>query len=299
MKLRNLSLAFITIFAMISSIYGQMTILSGSDQASQYQFTEDIIKIVGPDLGIELSNKSTSGASYNFEQLVDPSTPYKLAILQADNLYSQQVSDMINNTGKTKNLKVIVPLSYEQIHFVTKESKGIKTLQDLIRRTVAIGTSDQGTYTTANQIKNRSGVYWSSRNILFEDALKELVMDRIDAFIIVSSAPIQKLSISPQGTVDKLALIPLQDFKDWAKYYKADTIRSTDYQWLDQDIPTFSVRSLLVVNESKLTEAEKSAVSQLQSGILNKYDLLKASGHPEWKKVNFSEWKETDWPLYK
>jgi TRAP transporter TAXI family solute receptor len=295
----NLLFASIAIFTLISSTYSQMAILSGSDQASQYQFTEDIIKIVGPDMGIQLNNKATSGAAYNLEQLVDPTTPYKLAIIQADNLYALQVMDMMNNTNKTKNLKVVLPLSDQQIHFVTKASKGITKLQDLVKKTVAIGTTDQGTYTTATQIKNRSGVYWSSRNILFEDALKELAMDRIDAFIIVSSAPIQKLSISPQGTLDKLALIPLENFNDWAKYYKADTIHTTDYQWLDQNIPTFSVKSMLVVNESKLTDAEKSSVSQLQSGIMNKFDVLKANGHPEWKKVNFADWKESDWPLFK
>jgi TRAP transporter TAXI family solute receptor len=299
MKLRNLSLAFTAVFALIASTYGQMAILSGSEQASQYQFAEDIVKIVGPDLGIQLSNKSTSGASYNFDQLVDPSTPYKLAIIQADNLYAMQIMDMMNNTNKTKNLKVVLPLSDEQIHFVTKASKGLTRLQDLVKKTVAIGTSDQGTYTTANQIKNRSGIYWSSRNILFEDALKELAMDRIDAFIIVSSAPIQKLAISPQGSVDKLALIPLENFNDWAKYYKADTIRKTDYQWLDKDIPTFSVKSLLVVNEGKLTDEEKNTVMQLKTGILNKYDQLKVSGHPEWKDVNLADWKESDWPMYK
>jgi TRAP-type uncharacterized transport system substrate-binding protein len=207
--------------------------------------------------------------------------------------------DMMNNTNKTKNLKVLLPLSDQQIHFVTKASKGITKLQDLVKKTVAIGTSDQGTYTTANQIKNRSEIYWSSRNILFEDALKELAMDRIDAFIIVSSAPIQKLTISPQGSVDKLALIPLENFKDWAKYYKPDTILTTDYQWLDHDIPTFSVKSLLVVNESKLNDEEKNAVMQLKTGILNKYDQLKANGHPEWKDVNLNDWKESDWPIYK
>jgi TRAP-type uncharacterized transport system substrate-binding protein len=299
MKIKNLSLGFIAICAMISVTYSQMAILSGSELASQYSFAEDIIKIVNPDMSIQLTNKSTSGAGYNFDQLVDPASPYKLAIIQVDNLYTEQAKDMLNNTSKTKDLKVVVPLGYEQIHFVTKASKGLNQLQDLVKKNVAIGTSDQGTYSTANLIKNRSQVFWSSRNIHFEDALKELAMDRIDAFVIVSSAPIQKLVVSAQATVDKLALIPLYNFNDWAIYYKPDTITPAEYSWLDKDIPTYSVRSVLMVNESKLTEAEKIAVSQLQTGIMNKFDQLKANGHTMWKKVSFSDWKESDWPLYK
>ncbi len=299
MKSKNLLLAFTATFALITATFGQLAILSGSDQASQYQFAEDIVKIVGTDMSNQISNEQTTGASYNLDQLVDPSSPYKLAIIQADNLYAMQAMDMIKNTNKTKNLKVVVPLGYDQIHIVTRASSGLTKLQDLTKKTVAIGTSDQGTYTTANLIKDRSQVYWSSRNIHFEDALKELAMGRIDAFFVVSSAPIQKLVISPQSTIDKLALIPLENINDLAKYYKSDTIRTTGYQWLDHDIPTFSVKSILVVNESKLTEEEKNAVSQLQSGILNKFDLLKASGHPQWNDVNPTEWKESEWPMYK
>ena len=126
-------------------------------------------------------------------------------------------------------------------------------------------------------------------------------MDRIDAFIIVSSAPIQKLTISiRRGTLgDKLALIPLENFNDWAQYYKADTIHTTDYQWLDQDIPTFSVRSLLVVNESKLNESERASIKQLQMGIQGKLEQLKAEGHPKWQEINLMDWNEKDWPIYR
>lgn len=299
MKLKNLSATFIAVFLWITVSYGQLAILSGSDQASFYQFAEDIVKIVGPDVSIKLSNKATYGANDNFDQLVDPKSPYKLAILQSDNLYNMQAQDMLNNTSKTNGLYVVVPLGYDEIHIVTKSNKGITRLQDLSYKTVAIGTTDQGTYTTANIINSRSKIHWSSKNIRLEDALNDLRMDKIDAFVVVSAAPIEKLNLNPQVIGDKLALITLENFNDWAKDYKADTIRTTDYKWLDHDIPTFSVRSVLVVNDSKLNESERASIKQLQMGIQGKLEQLKAEGHPKWQEINLMDWNEKDWPIYR
>ena len=299
MKHRKNILAFLILFSFCSSVFGQITILSGSKLATQYRFAQDIATIAGPSLSFKLVNQETQGASYNFNQLTDPGTPYKVAIIQADYLYYMQAQDMRLNTEKTRNLKVLVPLGYEQIHLVTKASKGYKGLKDMVKKVVAIGSSDQGTYTTATLIKERSKVFWKSVNTHFDDCFGDLNTGKIDAFFIVCSAPIQKLDVNPQSMVDKLALVPLVDFNDWAKYYKPDIITKTEYKWLDQDIPTFSVRALLVVNESKLTTQERNDVTALRSAILNKDEQLKAGGHPQWKQINFLDWKESDWPTFK
>lgn len=299
MKPKKNILTSLMLLLFCSAAFGQLTVLSGSKLATQYSFAQDIETIVGPSLGFKITNQETQGASYNFNQLIEPGTPYKLAIIQADYLYFMQAQDMRLNTEKTKNLKVVVPLGYEQIHLVTKASKGYKGLKDLEKKIVAIGSSDQGTYTTASLIKERSKVLWKSVNTHFDDCFGALHTDKIDAFFIVSSAPIQKLDVNPQSMVDKLALVPLVDFNDWARYYKPDIITKTEYKWLDQDVPTFSVRALLVVNESKLTAQERSNVAALQSAIRSKDVQLKESGHPQWKKINLLDWKDSDWPSFK
>jgi TRAP-type uncharacterized transport system substrate-binding protein len=123
--------------------------------------------------------------------------------------------------------------------------------------------------------------------------------DKIDAFFIVSSAPIQKLDVNPQSMVDKLVLVPLENFNDWAKYYKPDTIRKAEYKWLDHDIPTYSVHAVLVVNESKLSPAERNEVLKLRSAMQDHYAQLKKSGHQKWSQINFLDWQESDWSYFK
>ncbi len=300
MKYTKNILGSLILLAISSATYAQMAILSGPKQASQYRFVQDIASIVGPSLDFEIVNTETLGAAANFDQLVDPKSPFKVAIIQSDFLYYMQTQDMRLNTSKTKDLKVILPLGGQQIHLVTKPSKGYKGLKDLEKQKVAIGSVEQGTYRTAFLIKERSNVNWTAVNTHFEDAFGALNINDIDAFFIVSSSPIEKLDVNPQTMVDKLALVPLVDFNDWAKYYKPDTIHKSEYKWLDNDIPTFSVPTVLVVNESKLqTEDDRNEIMKLRSAIQNNNEKLKTNGHPKWKEINLYEWTNSDWPMFK
>lgn len=298
MKANIISLLLITIFT-ITSVFGQMTILSGPEQGSYYHFVNDIKTILASEEDKQYFNQATSGAAYNFEQLADPESPAKYALIQSDYLFYAQSVDLLENTEKTKDIKVVLPLANEEIHLVTRKSTGLTKLDELEKKVIAIGDKNQGTYATASLIKSKSQIFWSSRNIHFDQALKELYMKRLDAFFFVGSAPIDKLKVNPQVMVDELALIELTNINDWAKYYTPDTIYTTDYQWLEKNIPTYAVRTVLVVNEAKLTKEDRVALSRLVSGIQNQLDVLKANGHPKWKEVNFSNWDEAMWPMYK
>ncbi len=292
MKIKNYLVLFAVILFSSSYTFAQLTILSGPKQASYFQFVEDISKVLNGDV----INRASSGAAYNYSQLVDPKSPVKIAMMQSDYLYYAQMMDNRRNTNTTNSLKVILPLAHEEIHIVTKKVSNLHKLQDLDSLIVAIGTKDQGTYATANVIKDRSGITWKSRNIHFAEALKEFLMDRVNAFMIVGSAPIDKLDLNPQAMVEEIALVELDDFNDWAKYYNNDTIYAEDYKWLEKDVPTFCVRNVLIVNEAKLTDADKAAITKMVIGIKNNYDVLKAEGHPKWKEIDFDDWSDSDWP---
>jgi TRAP transporter TAXI family solute receptor len=282
-----------------SNLIGQMTILSGPEQGSYYQFVQDIKTVLANEEDKQYINQATSGAANNFEQLIDPASPAKLALIQSDYLYYTQAIDFRENTNKTKDIKVVLPLANEEIHLVTRKSTGLTRLDELEKKVVAIGDKNQGTYATASFIKEKSQIFWSSRNIHFDQALKELLMNRLDAFFFVGSAPIEKLNVNPQVMVDELTLIELHDINNWAKYYEPDTIYTTDYKWLEKNVPTYSVKTVLVVNEAKLTKEDRVALSRLVSGIQNQFDVLKAEGHPKWKEVDLFDWDEEEWPLYK
>ena len=236
----------------------------------------------------------------SFNALTDPNSKFNLAIIPSDLLYYMQAQDMRLNTEKTKNLKVLVPLEYQQIHLVTKASENINSLRDLHGKNVAIGSSNQSTHLTASLIKDYTGIEWISNKMPFDESYEALSKGDIDAFFVVSAAPIQKLDINPQGmsATDKLILVPLTDMSDWAEHYKLDSITTAEYKWLDHNVATYSVQGLLVVNESKLDEMERNDVKELRMALIAKYDLLKQNGNPIWTRINLKNWDPKAWPVF-
>ena len=246
---------------------------------------DDIVTVLGEKNGIRLINRPTGGSAYNFKVLADPGSADKIALIQSDYLNLMKAEDKLNNTNKTGSLKVVLQLAKEEIQIVAKKSSGLKKLQDLDKKKVAIGNEDQGSFATGKIIKDRSKVNWTSYYAGYDQMLKQLSAGSIDAGLIVGSAPVNILDIDPQVMTDGITMLELDDFNGWAKYYENDTVYRGEYKWLDKDIPTFSVRTLLIVNESKLTSAEKQTVAAIKSGIIQNLDLLRKQGHPKWKEV--------------
>lgn len=282
-----------------SVVNSQIEILSGPKQGSYHQIVEDMKDIIGSDARQPFINQESSGAAYNFDQVADMNTRFKLAMMQSDYLFMMKALDNVNNTEKTKNIKVIVPLADEEIHVVTKQSYGVTKLQDLENKVVAIGGKGQGTYATATLMKKRSQVNWIPQNIPFDQALKNLAEDKIRALIMVGSAPIEKFDIDPSVMADPIVILNLTEFNGWAQYYDSAVIEKDDYKWLKEDIATFSVKSVLIVNEAKITPTDRSEIKRLLDGIRSNRAKLNEQGHPAWKEIDLEDWSSSDWPEYK
>jgi uncharacterized protein len=264
---------------------GQMVILSGPEKGSYNSFANDIVKVLGEKNGISLLNRTTGGSAYNFKRLTDPQTAEKMALIQSDYLNLMEGEDKLNNTKKTASIKVVLKLATEEIHIIAKKNSGLNKLQDLNNKKVAIGNEDQGSFATGKIIKERSKINWSNYYVGYDQLLKQLSAGSVDACLLVGSAPVNLLDIDPQVMIIGMKLLELDDFSGWAQYYENDTIYRSDYKWLDKDIPTFGVRTLLIVNESKLTDDEKKIIPAIKAGIIQNLDLLKKQGHPKWKDV--------------
>ncbi len=284
----NFNKPFLLIAAICLSFgqaFSQVTILSGPEKGSYYRFVSDMATVLGEKNGIKIVNKSTAGSAYNFKVLTNPSSNDKFALIQSDYLNMMIAEDKFNNTNKTGSLKVVLELATEEIHIIAKKSSGLTKLQDLDKKKLGIGNEEQGSSATAKLMKDRSKIGWYTYNVSFEEMLKKISAGSIDAGLIVGSAPLNMLDIDPQVMVGGIALLELTDFNGWAKYYENDTIHKGDYKWLDKDVPTFGVRTLLIANESKMTNADKQAMASIKSGVFLNLDLLKKQGHPKWKTV--------------
>lgn len=298
MQLKKTLTLLIAIILSATTLFGQLIILSGPSQGTYKVLVDDIVKITGNNSVSPFVNVITEGSGYNYKELVDPNSPVKIAVIQSDYLYYQQIIDAKNNTEKSGAIKIVLPLANEQIHLITKKNSRLTKLADLKEKIVGCGTTEQGTYATAILIKDKSEVFWNTKILDFDRALKELYGNKIDAFFVVGTAPLKKLNINPQAMVEPLTLISPENINDWARYHKSDVIRSADYKWLDYDVPTYSVKNLLVVNEEKLTDADKIELLKLVNALKENLTTLQSTGHPAWKIVDFNDWDSSNWPIY-
>jgi uncharacterized protein len=285
MKFIKPFLLSIIIFLSSGQAFCQMIILSGPEKGSYNRFVNDIVAVLGEKNGISLLNRTTGGSAFNFKKLADPNSTDKIALIQSDYLNLMEAEDKLNNTNKAGSLKVVLQLAKEEIQMVAKKNSGLNKLQDLDMKKVAIGNEDQGSYATGKIIRERSKINWIPYYAGYDQLLKQLSAGSIDAGLIVGSAPMEILDINPQVMIDGITMLELDDFNGWAKYYENDTVYRSEYKWLDKDVPTFGLRTLLVVNESKLTSADKQTVAAIKSGIIQNLDLLRRQGHPKWKEV--------------
>lgn len=282
----NKQLLLCTLFlGAMAQAFGQMVILSGPEKGSYNHFANDIVTVLSQKNNLKLVNRPTGGSAYNFSAITNPSSGDKIALIQADYLNLMIAKDKLNNTNLTGSLKVIMPLAKEQIHIIAKKKSGLAKLQDLEKKKVGVGDEDQGSAVTAKIIKDRSKIEWYTYNVGFDKMLKELANGNLDAGLFVGSAPIDLLDIDPQVMVDGISLFELTDFNDWAKFYENDTIYSGEYKWLEKNVPTFGLRTLLVVNEAKLTNEDQQTVAAIKAGIVQNLDYLRKQGHPKWKTV--------------
>ena len=298
MKIKIFTLLAIITFFPFNRASAQLTILSGPKDATYYQFVDDIKNILTENNGVTLENKSTDGAAVNFQLLLDPESPFKIAMMQSDYLNYMNAVSMRDNKQAIKDIKIIVPLASEEIHLVTTKGKYLKNMQMLKDAVISIGDKTQGTYVTATFIKERSGIFWSSRNYHFDEALKNLQLGKIDGFFIVGTAPLAKLDLNPDIMIDKLALVPLDNFNGWADPYEPMTITTNDYKWLDADVPTFGVKTVMIVNEAKLSDEEKTQLRQMVASLRELHPVLIEKGHPKWAEVDLNSWDSSRWPVF-
>jgi len=69
--------------------------------------------------------------------------------------------------------------------------------------------------------------------------------------------------------------------------YAQTAIRRESYpDWLEQDVPTLAVGTLLMTREYR-TPAIRAQLEGLAHAICRGADRLRAQGHPKWKEVEF------------
>jgi TRAP transporter TAXI family solute receptor len=272
------------------TVFSQLKITSGINGEIYNQFAVDIKN--NTDVMLEIH--TSQGSNDNLNKLLNDS--FQLGFLQYDVLLYNE----LENPEIKKKIKVMLPLYDEEIHLITRSNSPINSLNDLRGKRVGIGSEMSGTNVTAKFISYKTMIKWKSLNIPFENDFKALLNDSIDAFFYVGAAPSNFLkSLSPD--VQKLIkLVPLQN-KQLKDFYLQKTIKKGTYPWLNQDIPTYSVKSLIAVNTANIDEKTAGEVEALYNDLKGNLKGIQKNklSHPKWKDVDFTNMSGIEWPVYK
>ena len=268
----------------------QIRISSGLKGEIYNQFAIDIKN----NTDIPFSVYPSEGSLENFSKLESDS--FELAFLQYDVLlYKELENPQIKN-----NIKVLLPLYDEEIHLIARNNSDINSLTDLIGKRVGMGSNKSGTNITARFIQYKTTLKWKAFDIPFNKCLAALMNDSIDAFFYVGAAPSNLLKSLSSDVQKFIKLVPVES-KQLKDFYTTKTIKKGIYPWLNKDIKTISVKSLIAVNTLNIDKEEEKQVDLLYDDLKGNLKGIQKNkmSHPKWKDVDFTDMDGVDWPVYK
>ncbi len=266
----------------------QINLLSGIESGSYNRIADDIKKISTQPVSIQQSG----GSSENYEKLTT-NDAVNVTFLQYDVLIYKDLLDF----SLSRDIQVLLPLGYEEIHLITYNDSSIQSFEDLNGKTVAIGSQEQGTNVTAKLIQRKTGIRWNDVEVEFNDAFVQLLMGEVDAFLFVGAAPVTKLKQFNNQMQNVIRLVPIEH-QALEKIYKKCTIKAGTYSWADYDVQTYALPSILAINAVYSDTTDEQSINQLLLDIKNNIHILQEGGHPVWKKIDFS-FADLEWPVYR
>lgn len=277
----------------------QYKIVTASERGTYIQIGRDLAKFVAPDADIGLDVLPSKGSADNLNRLRYEAN-VKLAIVQSD-VYQAFLDFADAGNGEASRLirplRVVLPLYNEEIYFIVRSDSPLRFVHEIKDRKLNVDRLQSGTALSATTIyRLMFGQPIPDGNATFlsnEEALVKLTTDRsIDVVVVVAGQPaklladmkpeakqlIRLLRVDPGNAASKAAL---------QTYFPA-TVRSASYpNWLDEDVPGFAVKALLVTYDYSYKPTAEHLAGFAQS-LCRNLPILQTEGHPKWRDVELT-----------
>lgn len=274
----------------------QYNIVTASESGTYIQIGRDLATYIAPGAGIDLKALPSKGSVENMKRLRDePGT--KLALVQSD-VY-QAFKDLAGRgnleAGRIiRPLRVVIPLYDEEIYVVTRSDSPLRYISEIRNQRINIGPIGSGSAITASTLYQAmfgapipESLVTSYSN---EEALIRLVRDRsLDVVILVAGQPATIFLGMEPGVEKYFKLLGRDDSPATTSAlvtYSKSSIRSASYpNWLSADLPTLSVKTLLVTYDYSLSQTHE-ALARFAKSLCDNFSVLQANGHPKWNEVS-------------
>jgi TRAP transporter TAXI family solute receptor len=222
-----LGLAVFGAFAASAALYAQemkvMRIGAGPTGATDFPFAGLLANAISNPPGSRECERGGScgvpGLIAVAQTTIDPAENLRavsrgdleLALSQGDTLaWAYRGASAFQGQEPIRNLRMIARLYPSNVHLVVKKGSPIKSVTDLKGKKVAIGGEASATAGTAKAILSAYGVRWDSlqmRNYDFAAVTGALEKDEVDAFFMVSGAPV--LALEDLASRTPISFVPI------------------------------------------------------------------------------------------
>jgi len=255
-----------------------LNIATGGTAGTYYPIGGAMAEIFNKNIkGMNASAQSTGATVANINMLKDGSVD--VAIVQNDITYYAANGTEMFKDKKVDNLRGLATLYPETCQFVTLEKTGIKSINDLKGKRVAVGAAGSGAEANARQILEAYGITYddiSAQYLSFGEAASALKDGNVDAAFLTAGYP--TAAVQDISAQNKIQLLPIDADKAdalIAKYpfYTKTTIPAGTYAGFDIAVPTISVMAMLVATD----KVDDALGYDLTKSLFSNLDKLQAA----------------------
>ena len=216
-----------------------INIATGGTAGTYYPIGGAIAEVLNKN-GMNASAQSTGASVANINMLKDKQV--ELAIVQNDiTYYAVNGEEMFKDSGKVENLTGIASLYPETCQFVVREDSGIKKIEDLKGKRVAVGAAGSGAEANARQILEAYGITYDDVDeqfLSFAEGSYALKDGTVDAAFVTAGYP--TASVQDIASQNKIRLLPIGDeqikkLNEKYPFYTKTTVPAGTYQGFDEE----------------------------------------------------------------
>lgn len=254
-----------------------ISIATGGTAGTYYPLGGAIAKIFNENVEGVTANAQSTGASVENIGLVEKGET-EIAFIQSDiTYYAYTGTENFADKGKVENIRGMAMFYPEVIQIIATESSGIKSVEDLKGKKVAIGAPGSGTEANARQILAAHGMTYDDLGkadyLSFGEAADQLKNKQVDAAFVTAGLP--TAAVTEVGQTADIVVVPIDQGKIAelsAEYpfYTEVVIPSGTYKNQDSDVITTAVMAMLVVPE----ELDEDLMYELTKALFEHRDTI-------------------------
>lgn len=286
-----MSLGLISCGGEISSEMTRLTMVTGGDSGTYYEFGRVIASVMTSKIKSLEMTAITSGASAaNCRSLNNGDA--ELAIMQNDILsYAVTGTQTMEADGPMPKLRAIASMYSEAVQLVALASSGITAVADLVGKKVCVGDEGSGSATNAKQVLEAYGLSYEDFDVQylsFSEACTAMQNGTIDAAFSTSALP--NNAIVELSALKDIVIVPIDGERAASliasyPFYAVTTIGSDIYNV--PSAPTVALLATLVCTEDLSEDIVYNITKTLFEA---KTDLVE--GHIRGNEISLEKAKE-------